>query len=46
MTWFKHRCWFCGRKSKEVIYIVGDHNYQCVDKDACLKRKYKQAGLL
>jgi hypothetical protein len=28
-SWFAHTCWFCGLKSKEVDFIVGDGVYQC-----------------
>ena len=29
MTWFKHKCWYCGLVSHDVEFIVGDGNYQC-----------------
>jgi hypothetical protein len=41
VTWFRHRCWFCGQKSRLVEFIVGDGNYQCVfdERQACEQRR-------
>lgn len=37
-TWFAHTCWFCGHRSKHVVFIVGDSNYQCLDQKMCQER--------
>lgn len=44
MTWFAHRCNFCGHKSREVDFVVGDRVWQCVweNRDACYERRWEQ----
>jgi hypothetical protein len=43
MSWFKHKCWFCGLKSRETEFIVGDSEYQCIwaNRKACYERRFE-----
>lgn len=42
MSWFRHRCWFCGHVSRDMDFIVGDGDYQCKDRDACQIRRWER----
>lgn len=44
MTWFRHKCWYCGHVSKAVVFIAGDSDYQCIERDACEQRRAQTTG--
>jgi hypothetical protein len=45
---FKHHCWFCGRKSRDVVFVTTTrgYRYQCADGDACRARREAAERLL
>lgn len=38
-TFLRHRCHFCGHLSRYVEFIVGDSNWQCVNRNVCQRRR-------
>lgn len=45
MKIFNHTCWYCGWRSKDVTFIVGDEHYQCTEREPCQERRYEKHPL-